>query len=114
MEAICKGHGSSSLGRRRSSRVGHKLATILLHSSHDYRRNRLRSDHDRASIVLQILQKMPINDRGIDSTTNGVRSLLDRAAIAARSGRDSGVLPRLVVAVRCSSGEGTVTIARSS
>ena len=33
--------------------------------------------------------------------------------LSARSGRDRGVLPRLVVAVQCSSGEGTVMIARS-
>ena len=72
MAAICKGRGSGSLGRRRSSRIGHELAKILLHCSHDYRRSRSRSDHDRASIVLQILNKMPIDSRGIDSTTNGV------------------------------------------
>ena len=51
MEAICRGRGSGSLGRDRSFGIGHKLATILLHSSHDYRRNRPRStmiDHDHA------------------------------------------------------------------
>ena len=42
MEAIHKGRGSGSLGRSRSSRIGHELATILLYSSHDYRRHRLR------------------------------------------------------------------------
>ena len=48
MEAICKGRGSGSLGRGRSSRIDHELATILLHSSHDYRCNRPRSGVDRA------------------------------------------------------------------
>ena len=69
MEAVCKGRGSGSLGRCRSSRICHDF---LLHFSHDYRRRRSRSDHDRASIVLQILDKKPINSCGIDSTTNGV------------------------------------------
>ena len=43
VEAICRGRGSGSLGRDRSFGIGHELATILLHSSHDYRRNRPRS-----------------------------------------------------------------------
>ena len=29
MEAVCKGRGSGSLGRRRSSRICHELATIF-------------------------------------------------------------------------------------
>ena len=43
VEAICRGRGSGSLGRDCSFGIGRKLATILLHSSHDYRRNRPRS-----------------------------------------------------------------------
>ena len=77
VEEVCKGRGSGSLGRRRSSRIRHELATIIAAIDHD----RPRSDHDRASIVLQILNKMLIDGRGIDSTTNGVRSRLDRTTI---------------------------------
>ena len=29
MEAVCKGRGSGSLGRRRSSRICHELVTIF-------------------------------------------------------------------------------------
>ena len=125
VEALCKGCGSGSLGRGRSFGIGYELAAIFLQSrlkgGHDFRHDRPRSRHDRASIVLQILQQLLSDDHGLiprrmvcDRGLIAPQSRLDRAAIAARSDRDRGVPPRLVVAVRCSSGEGTVTIARSS
>ena len=103
MEAVCRGRGSGSLGRRCSYDVDHELALILprfpLHPSHDFRRDRPRSDHDRASIVLQILKQMLIDDHGIDSTRKDPRSRRDRAAITVRSNHDRGVLPRVAYAV---------------
>ena len=42
---------------------------------------------------------MSIDDCGIDSTRKDPRSRLDRAAIAVRSDRDRGVLPRIAYAV---------------
>ena len=54
VEAVCKGRGSGSLGRRRSFRIGHELASILPRfphfPSHDFCHDRPRSWPDRASI----------------------------------------------------------------
>ena len=45
----------------------------------------------------------PSEDRGGDSALKESRSRLDRAAIAVRSDRDCGVLPRVFYAVRLES-----------
>ena len=93
VEALCKGHGSGSLGRDRSFGIGYELATIFLQSSlkggQDFRHDRPRSGHDRASIMLQILQQLLFADRGLIPR----RMVCDRGSIAARSDRDRGVPP---------------------
>ena len=69
MKAICKGRGSDSLGRGHSFGIGYELATILLQISlkggHDFRHDLPGSRHDQASIVLEILQQMSSDDRGL-------------------------------------------------
>ena len=42
---------------------------------------------------------MTIEDRGVDPTQKDPQSRLDRAAIAVRSDRDRGVLPRVAYAL---------------
>ena len=84
--------------------------------SHDFASKRApiagRSWPDRASIVLLILTQTPSDDCGIDSTTKDPRSRLDRAAIAVRSDRDRGVLPRILPAVRWKSDAPCVSMKR--
>ena len=54
VEAVCKGRGSGSLGRRRSSWIDHELATNLLQFSFEMATNFAtigpRSGHDHAAI----------------------------------------------------------------
>ena len=54
---------------------------ISLQEGHDFRHKRPRSRRDRASIVLQMLQEMTIESRGIDPTRKDPRSRLDRTTI---------------------------------
>ena len=72
---------------KKSFKIGHDLRAI----DHD----RPRTSVDRAPDS----PELPIDDRGIDSTRKDPRSRLDRAAIAVRSDRDRGVLPRVAYAV---------------
>ena len=72
---------------KKSFKIGHDLRVI----DHD----RPRSSVDRAPDSLEL----PIDDRGIDSTRKDPRSRLNRAAIAVRSDRDRGVLPRVTYVV---------------
>ena len=58
-----------------------------------------RSGHNRASIVLSILQQTPSNDRSIDSAFKEPRSRLDHTVIAVRSRHDRGFLPRVFPAL---------------
>ena len=46
VEAICRGHGSGSLGRRRGFQIGHELRD-------NFASNEPRLHHDRATIVPQ-------------------------------------------------------------
>ena len=71
-----------------ASKLGHDLRAI----GHDLR----RSSVDRVPDALEL----SIDDRGMDSTWKALQSRLDRAAIAVRSDRDRGVLPRVAYAVR--------------
>ena len=57
--------------------------------------DRPRSSIDRVPDALE----MTSDGRGIDSTRQDPRSRLDRTAIAVRSDRDRGVLPRVAYAV---------------
>ena len=71
----------------KSFKIGHDLRAI---------------DHDRPWSSVDRgpdSSKLPLDDRGINSTRKDPRSRLDRAAIADRSERDRGVLPRVAYAV---------------
>ena len=72
---------------KRSFKIGPDLRAI----GHD----RPRSSVDR---VLDA-SELPIDGLGMDSTGKDPRSRLDRAAIAVRSDRNRGVLPRVAYAV---------------
>ena len=61
--------------------------------------NRHYFSHDRATIGVRVVRRSPSFHRRGDSPTFALRSRLDRAAIAVRSNRDRGVLPRCVCAV---------------
>ena len=92
VEAICKGRGSSSLGRRRSSRIWGKLISILAS-------NVPRSCHDQATIAPWSGHDSGLGNAshavwssGNDSTLKEVsivaRLSSDHAAIGSRSGYD--------------------------
>ena len=72
---------------------------ISLNRGHDRTTIRPRSwiDHDRYP------PRWPSENRGDDSALKESQSRLDRAAIAVRSDRDRGVLPRVFYAVRLES-----------
>ena len=77
-------------------KFGHEFASILLRNGHEFRHDRAtitpRSGHDRcpgqSSIAVRSTRE--------DFATQAPRLRLDRAAIAARSSRDRGVLPRIL------------------
>ena len=107
MDAVSKGRGSGSLGRRRRFGIGHQLASILPRFPHFLATLFAGIDHDRGLIVRRLgvdlavdLHQNISDDRGVDSASNAPRSRLDRAAIAVQSDRDRGVLPRVLRAVR--------------
>ena len=121
VESVCKGRGSSSSGRRCSFGIGHELASILPRFPHFLATLFVGIDHDRGLIVRRLgvdlaadLHENISGDRGVDSASNAPRSRLDRGAIAVRSDRDRGVLPRFVCTVRWISGKWTISISRSS
>ena len=91
--AVFQGRGSDSLGRIRSSHIGREFRFEFAPNSHHF-------SHDRATIVVLAVRRSPSPRRRGDSTTFALRSRLDRAAIAVRSDRDRGVLPRSVWTVR--------------
>ena len=70
------------------------------HFSHDRATIGPRSGRDQATIVVMIVRRSPSFHRRGDSPTFALRLRLDRAAIAVRSDRDRGVLPRCVWIVR--------------
>ena len=78
---------------------GFNSATIQLRFGDELASISLQKNHDRASIVVLMLQRSMSDDRGGDSTTKDPRSQFDRTAIAVRSDRDREVLPRIVLAV---------------
>ena len=92
MEAVCKGPGSGSLGRRRSSWMDHELVTNLLQFSFEMAMSfatiEPRSRRDRATIVVLVSRRSPsdrlekISLRQLpDYGSIAPRSRLDRAAI---------------------------------
>ena len=82
VEAVCKGRGSGSLGRRRSSWIDHELVTNLLQFSFEMATNFAtigpRSRHDRATILVLVIRLSP-SDR-LEKIS--LRQLLDYGAIA--------------------------------
>ena len=70
MEAVCKGRGSDSLGRRRSSWIDHELVTNLLQFSFEMATNFAmigpRSGHDHAAIGPRSLSWSFVDRRPID------------------------------------------------
>ena len=85
-------------------RIGLISAPILLHVCHDFRRDFC---HDRAAIGLRSgvnhdarASSIACRSMGDKSAPIPRQNLLDRAAIAARSRRDRGVLPQSSTAVR--------------
>ena len=96
MEAVCKGRGSGSLGRRRSSWMDHKLVTNLLQFSFEMAMSFAtigpRSGHDRcpgqSSIAVRSTRE--------DFATPAPRLRLDRAAIVEFFHASSGPLMKIV------------------
>ena len=100
VEAVCKGRGSGSLGRRRSSWMDHEFASIFLRNGHEFHHDRAaigpRSRRDRAMITPR-----SGHDRGPGHSSIAIRSTReDFATPAPRSWLDRGVLPRILRAVR--------------
>ena len=76
------------------------VVTIKRRSVHDHEAIEPRSWKFLSPSSAGIVRR----DRGIASTMKDLRSQLDRSAIAVRSDRDRGVLPRILRAVRWSFG----------
>ena len=104
MEAVCKGRGSGSLGRRRSSRIRREFclifapidATIALDRGHDQAVIRPRSCGFRASIVASSRASFVQNHAPRSSPSIHAKN----STIAVRSDCDRGVLPRNFIAVQ--------------
>ena len=107
MVAVLQGRGSDSLARCRGFnsvanplrfcfQKHHDRATIAFNFAPKRSHNRFNFVSTRSEIQLESC----VVHRGLDSMMEEPRSRLNRAAIAVRSDRDRGVLPRILQAVR--------------
>ena len=90
---------SGRVGLNFSSKGAKNSATIFARSAMIFARSATifaRSAVDRVPNA----SELSIDGRGVDSARQELRSRLDRTAIAVRSDRDRGVLPRVVSTVR--------------
>ena len=92
MEAVCKGRGSGSWGDVVAPGFATNWPRFLLHFSHDYRRSRSRSDHDRASIGRRSCSISSISSRSIVVESIPQQMECDCGSIAPRSRPDRAAI----------------------